>query len=69
MKYLLKIMLLSLLLIPFMTWELIVAVWTFRTNNLKTLWNDYSSTVEFNYRRAFPRKPSSSKPRFNLQKF
>ena len=67
MKYLLKIAALSLLLIPFMTWELLLAIWTFRSQTLKKLWSDYSDTVESNYRRAFPRK--SKKPRFNLQKF
>lgn len=67
MKYILKIMLLSIALIPFMAWELLVAAWIFRSDDVKQLWRDYSETVESNYRKAFPRK--SRKPRFNLQKF
>lgn len=66
MKYLIKIMLLSISVIPFLTWELLVGIWLFRFEDLKTLWNDYSDTIESNYRRAFPRK--SKKSRFNLQK-
>lgn len=65
MKYLLKIAGLSLLIIPFMTWELLVAFWTFRTDSLKQLCYDYADTIGSNYRKAFPRK---SKSRFNLQK-
>jgi hypothetical protein len=60
MKYLLRILLFTFLLIPFVIWESLVAVWTFRTNDLKELFSDYAETVEFNYRRAFPRRSKRS---------
>jgi type II secretory pathway component PulL len=66
MKYLLQILLLSLLLIPYYVFECLVAIWTFKTERVKSLTKDYKDTVEDLYRRAFPRK--SRKPRFNLQK-
>jgi len=56
MKYLLRILLLSLLLIPFIVWESALCVWTFRSENVKDLWSDYKDTVGFNFRKAFPRR-------------
>jgi hypothetical protein len=56
MKYLLKIIFFSVMLIPFMIWEFLVSVWVFDTTKVKELWDAYSDGVELNYRRAFPRR-------------
>lgn len=66
-KHFLKIAGLSLLLIPFMTWELLKAFWTFKTEAVKELWNDYTDTVDTHYRSAFPRKRKKSS--YNTQNF
>jgi hypothetical protein len=63
MKYLLKILGLSLLAIPFLLWEVLVSVWTFRTDGLKKQWSDIYDTLESDYRRAFPYKPNRSQKR------
>lgn len=62
MKYLLKIMLLSVAIIPFFVWELLVSLWYFRSQGVKELWYDYTSTVSHNYRKAFPRRSHKHKP-------
>jgi hypothetical protein len=56
MKYLLKIILLSIAMIPFSVFEFIKYVWIFDSQDLKTLWSDYCHTVKTDYRRAFPRR-------------
>ena len=66
MKYIFKIILFSFVIIPFYIWEGLVALWTFKSEGIKELSNDYTETVESLYRRAFPRR--TKKPRFNLQK-
>jgi hypothetical protein len=60
MKYLLQIVFLSLLLIPFMLYQLCISFWTFRTHNVKELWSDYKSSIDTNYRLAFV--PKRRKP-------
>jgi hypothetical protein len=62
MKYLLKILGLCVAAIPFLLWEVLVTVWTFRTDRLKSLWSDIGETLENNYRKAFPRRPRKHKP-------
>jgi hypothetical protein len=53
MKYIIKILLLSLAAIPFFIWEGLVSVWTFRTANLVKLRSDVAYTIGTNYRKAF----------------
>lgn len=60
MKYLLRILLLSIAVIPFFIWEALVTIWTFDKSGFKQLRKDYSDTVESNYRRAFKRRPRPS---------
>jgi hypothetical protein len=60
MKYLLQILFLSLLLIPFMLYQLYISFWTFRTHNVKELWGDYKDSINTNYRLAFV--PKRRKP-------
>jgi len=61
MKYLLKILLLSVALIPFSLWFILVFIWTFDSSELKQLWHDFKQTINSNYRRAFPYKSNSSR--------
>ena len=51
MKYILKIMLLSIAVIPLFVWEALVYIWTFNNSGYKTLKQDYKATVRSNYRR------------------
>jgi len=53
MKYLLKILLISLSTIPFFIWEGLVTVWTFRTDNLIKLKKEVSYEICTNYCKAF----------------
>ena len=60
MKYLLKIVLLSILLIPFSLVDMCKAVWLFDNKDLKALWFNYKRAVKSNYRAAFGiRRPST----------
>jgi hypothetical protein len=44
MLYLLKILGLGLAVIPFILWEVLVTIWTFRTNNLKKMRSEILNT-------------------------
>lgn len=61
MKYLLKMLLLCVAIIPFMIWELLVAAWTFDRSGISQLWYDFTKTLMYNYRRAMG-KPRKRKP-------
>lgn len=61
MKYIFIIILLSISVIPFLLWDLIVGIWLFRFDSLRHLWKSYSDTIQDYYRRAFPRKPKRYK--------
>lgn len=63
MKYILKIMLLSLASIPFFIWYALVTVWTFRTDKFVAFKSDVLDTLNYQYRRAFPYKPNRSHKR------
>lgn len=63
MKYLLKILLLCVALIPFSLWFILVFIWTFDSSELKQLWHDFKETINYNYCRAFHVKPNSSRKR------
>ena len=60
MKYLLLILLFCIAAIPFFIWESLISIWLFRTDKLKKLWKEFSETIWYNYRRAFPYKPNRS---------
>jgi hypothetical protein len=51
MKYILKIMLLSIAVIPLFVWEALVYIWTFNNSGYKTLKQDYKVTVKSYYRK------------------
>lgn len=63
MQYLLRGLLWTILVIPFVIWEFLVFIWTFRRDSIVQTWNDYSETMNREYntaRRAYrfgkPRK-------------
>lgn len=61
MKYLLKILGLSLLSIPFFIWHSLIVIWTFRTEKFVSFSIDVADTIEHLYRRAFPIRPNRKK--------
>lgn len=58
MKYILQMIALSLLSIPFFIWYALVTIWTFRTDKFIAFKDDVLDTLDYQYRKAFPYKPS-----------
>ena len=58
MKYILAIVGLSLLSIPFFIWYGLYSIWTFRTDKIKKFGSEIFDTIDYQYRRAFPYKPT-----------
>ncbi len=55
MKYILKIMLLSIAVIPLFIWQALVYIWTFNNSGYKTLKQEYKVTVKSYYRKLVKR--------------
>jgi hypothetical protein len=60
MKYLLKILGLSLLAIPIFIWFALVTVWTFNTYKIEEFYENYSWGIRKNYRKIFPYKSKNT---------
>lgn len=56
MKYILKMLLLCVALIPFMIWEVLVTIWTFDKSGVSSLWRDFTETLSYNHRKAFGKR-------------
>lgn len=56
MKYILYMFFISFAAFPIFLWELLVFLWSFRTQSIKREWNDYCRLIGREYRfmcRAF----------------
>jgi hypothetical protein len=53
MKYLLSILVMTLVMVPFMLFYIMKGLWEFNFDETKEMWNDYTDLATQKYRKAF----------------
>ena len=53
MKYLLSILAMTLVMVPFMFFYIMKGLWEFDFTETKEMWNDYTDAARRKYRKAF----------------
>lgn len=53
MKYLLSILVMTLVMVPFMFFYIMKGLWEFNFDETKEMWNDYTDLATQKYRKAF----------------
>lgn len=61
MKFFLHALFITLLAIPVLSWLLLEAAWSCKSYKLKTVWNNYLVSLEYDYRRIFPYRSKKRK--------